>query len=860
MNSKKILRPDIAQAGRFLSLLDPYADIRSLLDGGPDGFTFQTFDDDKARKSVELAKVFHGTLPDHYKQLVAYNASRAGIFVTINETDQKGRKNANITRVRATWIDDDEPDREDIPTPLEPHIVCETSPGKVQKLFLVKGMSFDQHRQVQEVLIAKYGSDKGVKDLARVLRIPGFYHNKGEPFMVRIIHESGREPYTAEEMLDAFPYDVIEDVIGAVRPKTQVVDRAELDEIEPGYSPLSSSEPLPDIDASNARDYLPEAGSQTYPEWRDIGMILHHQFRGSEEGLIIFDEWSQGAREYKGIDDVIHYWNSFGKRGEGPELTFKTLIKEKKKELALQKKDVAVGNAVRGKRIIEDCVDYMLLVQDVAPKVFRLADKNVILENDFCTAIRLRYGELRPGFALTKPDAMKAMKVKHGKKKQRDHELGLDNPDTPEWARGWVWVSGNEVFFNVHTRVDLTTRGFRGYYDAFMVGVSEDERDSATYLRDNNLIPKVMHSMYAPQFGTLFNHEGVSFVNTYSTQGRCEIPDEIQSLAAVAAFKKHFELTCGGWNREAQIMCNWFADCIRGDFVKVRWALLLIGVEGSGKGCLQEFVGRVLGASNVRSVACSTIMASAKDGKSGWAEGHRFAMIDELKLHGHNRYDAINFLKSYITNDVVSCRQMYKEARDVLNTVNYFLTSNYSNAAPLTEGDRRYFVIESKIAIADLDSDYFVELFGAIRNHTGDLAAWLLSVPRHPEYNPDGIAPMTKAKEDVIRLNVDDFDTQIAEIIEDDNDYQYDNKVVLFTPLLDRVTVTVKRIGPDYQYLLKQALTALGYKPVGRVRFGGERHSAWAKEINGERMTPEDVVEHLKKQQDKAIASGDEVI
>ena len=85
------MTPDLAQAAAFLQLLDPDAT----------SFTFQTFDDDSARKDNRLAQVFHGTFADHADSLTDLQSRGAGVFITINATDGTGRKAENITRVRA---------------------------------------------------------------------------------------------------------------------------------------------------------------------------------------------------------------------------------------------------------------------------------------------------------------------------------------------------------------------------------------------------------------------------------------------------------------------------------------------------------------------------------------------------------------------------------------------------------------------------------------------------------------------------------------------------------------------------------------------------------------------------------------
>ena len=54
------------------------------------------------------------------------HAHGAGVFITVNETDGKGRKKENITRIRAVFQEDD--DGFDGEFPLKPSIVVETSP------------------------------------------------------------------------------------------------------------------------------------------------------------------------------------------------------------------------------------------------------------------------------------------------------------------------------------------------------------------------------------------------------------------------------------------------------------------------------------------------------------------------------------------------------------------------------------------------------------------------------------------------------------------------------------------------------------------------------------------------------------
>lgn len=191
------LLPDLAQAERFLTLLDEEAEQ----------FCFRTFTDDKANKPNPdpLAQIHQGAFIDLAPRLTALNQRGAGIFVTVNATDGRGGKKENIIRVRALW---QECDHGDEPTlPVEPHLSVESSPGKCHNYILVEGLPTDMFGPAQERMVVDYGSDPAAKDLPRVLRLPGFFHLKdpAKPHLVRLIHESGRQPTPWAKLRDTLP-------------------------------------------------------------------------------------------------------------------------------------------------------------------------------------------------------------------------------------------------------------------------------------------------------------------------------------------------------------------------------------------------------------------------------------------------------------------------------------------------------------------------------------------------------------------------------------------------------------------------------------------------------------------------------
>ena len=189
------VEPDFNQAAAFLQWLDPMAQ----------GFTFQTFDDNADRKSPSLVAKLHGTLDQHAGRLARLNQQGAGVFVTVNETDLKGREAKNITRVRAVFADTDGAPLEPIQGHLmKPSGITDSSPGKWHAYWLAEGLPLDEFEQIQSNIASMFGTDSKVKDLPRVMRLPGFYHRKAEPYLVTFKVQSP-SAYSAEQVRRAFP-------------------------------------------------------------------------------------------------------------------------------------------------------------------------------------------------------------------------------------------------------------------------------------------------------------------------------------------------------------------------------------------------------------------------------------------------------------------------------------------------------------------------------------------------------------------------------------------------------------------------------------------------------------------------------
>jgi putative DNA primase/helicase len=86
---------------------------------------------------------------------------------------------------RTDTVPDTEPKR---------HVVVSSSPGKWHVYWRANGVELSAFSAVQEKIARLYNSDPAVKDLPRVMRLPGFLHRKGEPCMVRIVEVNDDAP------------------------------------------------------------------------------------------------------------------------------------------------------------------------------------------------------------------------------------------------------------------------------------------------------------------------------------------------------------------------------------------------------------------------------------------------------------------------------------------------------------------------------------------------------------------------------------------------------------------------------------------------------------------------------------------
>jgi hypothetical protein len=181
-DSGAIPAPDINQARAFTDAL------------GGGVFDYRAIHDrDRGLQAVN----FRGTIDEVWPQLLTYNTAGYGCFAVVNECDGQGQSTANVTRIRAHYIDlDNLSAMQNLQRAnewsIKPAFMVQSSEQKAHVYWpVVAYQDNERFTAIQRKLIQFFDGDPVIFDAPRVLRMPGTLHQKGAPQLVTCSALSG---------------------------------------------------------------------------------------------------------------------------------------------------------------------------------------------------------------------------------------------------------------------------------------------------------------------------------------------------------------------------------------------------------------------------------------------------------------------------------------------------------------------------------------------------------------------------------------------------------------------------------------------------------------------------------------------
>jgi hypothetical protein len=224
-------------------------------------------------------------------------------------------------------------------------------------------------------------------------------------------------------------------------------------------------------------------------------------------------------------------------------------------------------------------------------------------------------------------------------------------------------------------------------------------------------------------------------------------------------FLDHVEYLLDGDRSAIDHVLNFLAHLIQRPHERVGHALLITSeAKGIGKSTLGIIVRRLVGEQNSR-------VAQTKDLKGqfdGWLVGKLVIQVDEVYEAGN--WDLANKLKPLITEPTVSVNVKYGPQLEVENYARFILFSNHTAPLNIEQGDRRYFVFNSR-AQPKADA-YYDELHRYLGTHDAMSEIYACLMKRDLSvFNPYRSPPMTEAKQTIIEVSGHPLRTYIIEAV-----------------------------------------------------------------------------------------------
>ena len=633
-----------------------------------------------------------------------------------------------------------------------------------------------------------------------------------------------------------------DDLLGIERPdrkfktSTATLVRGELTDLDYLQAPVEG------VDVEDIREALEYVDPDLpYAEWIGIAAGMKHQFpkgEASEKAFEVFNEWSARGDKYSGEEDCRAKWGSFRPtpRGRLPR-TIRTVLR------------AAADNGWSTARVTDKCFEAVVrwiegcgddlgesrFVMEALGRVAAVPMLSNTEEESLLQSIRkVMHKRYSGSVTLTalKKDLKDARMAEREKAPKASTDVKRD-----QWMQNLVYVENMDKFYRRGPGLFYSQRAVDSAYGRYMpntggdsiVAASRPEVRPSDYLLNTMQIPTMYDIVYEPGIKeTTVTINGFEYVNSYAANH--PVADAKLSEYAGGLFMGHVKNLIRDEAYRRTLM-DWFAWIVQNPGHKVRWAVVIQGAQGCGKTFFFEAMRRLLGEGHAATVGPESLSGQWNE----WAMGKQLIALEEVRVAGRNRHEIMNKLKPLVTNDVVGINARFKDSRDVHNVTNYIIFTNHHDALPLSEDDRRYFVLkciqQTKAQVKALSEGgkYFERLFGMLDTHICGLRHYFETWRISDGFNPDGEAPMTRFSEELARH----AESPLRAFIKDMQQVKGDKGPVLLSgDIISVKTLTeaceAAGVGIEGQSI-STTLMELGYSLVCRKTLvDGCRHALYA--------------------------------
>lgn len=561
--------------------------------------------------------------------------------------------------------------------------------------------------------------------------------------------------------------------------------------------------------------------SMSYDSWMKVGMALHDW--NPIEGLKIWEEWSKDGDNYK-EGETESKWRSFNVNSGVSLGTISYMVKETVFDEELHNLNKFLDKI--------KLADEKKLEFEIFPKIRKQNFSKVNIEK-LAKAIKDRFKDLSQ---INLPIS-NARQLINGESVVSGHFV-QDN-EKPEWCKDWVYVNSHAAFASLTGLKLYKTESFNIRNGKYVPETDKGSKQSATrYVSDKGFMECVDVMSYLPNL-----QEAVCVIDDYKVLNifnQKTVPKAAESftqegLEVIRLITKHIKFICTT-DEHANILTQWLAHCVQQPGKQILWSPVIQSIQGVGKSFFGELLRSCLGDRNVGTVSPTQVISDF----NGWATNVSVNVLEELRVKGHNRYDAVNSLKPLITDRMIQINDKGVKQYMTYNTTNYICFTNYKDAIPLDQDDRRWWVIF--VPIQSLDempkyvgenvATYFPKLFDGVRAYGPEVRKWLLEYKITEDFLKIKQAPMTDYKLGMIATEEAGFEgyTEIKELLEKGSLY-YNNQVICSNDLFEDLMLEhpeLEILGRTRHSILKK----LGYTALPKpIRIDNKMRRVWAREM-----------------------------
>jgi len=404
----------------------------------------------------------------------------------------------------------------------------------------------------------------------------------------------------------------------------------------------------------------------------------------------------------------------------------------------------------------------------------------------------------------------------------------------PDWLTDWVYVEKLCEFANTQLNYSIKREAFNAKYNR-----KDDVKHAETFASDYALteceLLTVVDNMYWPATALTSDYDTTLMLNAYVESGYKSEAMNDDNKHAIDLFLKHISnvLVC---EREQRILLDWLAYVVQNAGKRINWAILLQGAQGTGKSYFAKVLEWVLG-SNAKSLDPSAL----GERFTGWAHGSVVNIVEEIRIKGDDKWRIMDRLKPFITNSMIQIEEKGRDHRTVPNFTNYLLLTNYKDALPITNDDRRFCVMYGRIQNEselfdyfggrDATGDYFEHLFAESEQHAGGIKSSLLNYKISDEFKANVRAPDTSSRQAMIQATISPEQCSVEDLINKHECSVVNGRILDVTWLNELCVIDGDMLPPTRT--LGHILSDMGYQQIENrrvfVKKTNSQHYVWFK-------------------------------